>query len=196
MSADRFQHHVIWHCSLLASSEHASLFEHEDERRLQGLAVLPHEGTPCHIDYELIIDRDWMPRSSSVTVTLPTQVRRIELRSDRIGHWEVNGSGAPHLDGCSDVDLGWTPATNTVPIRRLDLETGDTATIVASWVRVPELDVIANEQQYTRLAPDRWRYRSGDYDFELVTDVASGIVLAYGVDLWRAAATDLSRHVP
>jgi uncharacterized protein len=196
VSGDRFQHHVIWHCSFLASSEYASLFEHHDERRLQGLAVLPHEGTPCHIDYELTIDRDWMPRSSRVTVTLPTQVRRIELRSDRIGHWEVNGSAAPHLDGCGDVDLGWTPATNTVPIRRLDLEIGDTATIVASWVRFPELDVIANEQQYTRLAPDRWRYRSGDYDFELVTDAASGMVLAYGQDLWRAAATELSLHVP
>lgn len=196
MSGDRFQHDVIWHCSLLASSEHASLLEHEDERRLQGLAVLPHEGAPCHIAYELTVDRGWMPRSTSVTVTLPTQVRRIELRSDRIGLWEVNGSAAPHLDGCGDVDLGWTPGTNTVPIRRLDLEIGDTATIVASWVRFPELDVIANEQQYTRLAPDRWRYRSGAYDFELVTDVASGIVLAYGQDLWRAAATELSRHVP
>jgi hypothetical protein len=133
----------------------------------------------------------------NILATLWTQdVRRIELRSDRIGHWEVNGSAAPHLDGCGDVDLGWTPATNTVPIRRLDLEIGDTATIVASWVRFPELDVIANEQQYTRLAPDRWRYRSGDYDFELVTDAASGMVLAYGQDLWRAAATELSLHVP
>ena len=133
----------------------------------------------------------------NILATLWTQdVRRIELRSDRIGHWEVNGSAAPHLDGCGDVDLGWTPATNTVPIRRLDLEIGDTATIVASWVRFPELDVIANEQQYTRLAPDRWRYRSGDYDFELVTDAASGIVLAYGEDLWRAAATELSLPIP
>jgi hypothetical protein len=194
--SDRFQHHVIWHCSLLASSEHASLFEHGDERRWQGLAVLPLEGEPCHIAYEVIIDRDWMPRSSSVTVTLPRQVRKIELRSDDVGHWEVNGSAAPHLDRCGDVDLGWTPATNTVPIRRLDLEIGDTATVVASWVRFPELDVTANEQQYTRLAPDRWRYRSGDYDFELVTDATSGIVLAYGEELWRAAATELSLPIP
>jgi hypothetical protein len=193
---DRFEHHVIWHCSLLASSEHASLFEHEEERRLQELAVLPLEGAPCHIAYEVIIDRDWMPRSSSVTVTSPRQVHRIELRSDQFGHWQVNGSAAPHLDACGDVDLGWTPATNTVPIRRLDLEIGDTASIVASWVRFPELDVIANEQQYTRLASDRWRYRSGDYDFELVTDSASGIVLAYGEHLWRAAATELKLQIP
>jgi uncharacterized protein len=112
------------------------------------------------------------------------------MTSDHVGQWEMDGRPAPVLDGCRDIDLGWTPATNTIPIRRLGLETGETATL-AAWVRFPELDVVANEQHYTRLAQDRWRYRSGDYDFELVTDVATGLVLAYGDDLWHAAATDL-----
>jgi uncharacterized protein len=129
-----------------------------------------------------------MPRSLCVSVIVSTQVRTIELRSDHVGHWEVNGNAARHLSGCSDVDLGWTPVTNTIPIRRLDLEVGDTANIGAAWVRFPELDVVAGRQQYTRLASDRWRYRSGDYDFELSTDAASGLVLAHGDDLWRAAA--------
>ena len=96
---------------------------------------------------------------------------------------------ASHLDGCHDVDLGWTPATNTVPIRRLGLEVGETASITAAWVRFPELDVVASEQRYTRLGNDRWQYRSGDYDYELVTDETTGLVLSYGDDLWRAVAT-------
>jgi len=188
MTSDPLANSILWHCSLLASSEHASLIEGEDDRQLRGLAVLPLEGEPCHIDYDVVCDAGWMPRSCYVSVTLSTQVRTIELRSDRVGHWEVNGNAARHLNGCSDVDLGWTPATNTVPIRRLDLGVGDTANIVAAWVRFPELDVVASQQQYTRIASDRWRYRSGDFDFELVTDAASGLVLAYGDDLWRAAA--------
>ena len=122
-------------------------------------------------------------------MNLPTHVRNIELRRDEIGHWELDGSAAPHLGSCSDIDLGWTPATNTIPIRRLDLEVGETASIVAAWVRFPELDVIANQQHYTRMAPERWQYRSGEYDFELVTDASSGLVLAYGRDLWRAVAS-------
>ena len=32
-------------------------------------------------------------------------------------------------------------------------------------------------------------HRSGDYDFELATDATTGLVLSYGDDLWRAAAT-------
>jgi hypothetical protein len=49
--------------------------------------------------------------------------------------------------------------------------------------------VVASEQEYTRLAPDRWRYRSGAYDYELWTDPDTGLVLQYGDDLWRATAT-------
>src|SRR5579864_1324841 len=59
----------------------------------------------------------------------------------------------------------------------------------AAWIRFPELDVVASAQRYTRLADNRWRYQSGQYDFDLTTDVASGLVLAYGDDLWRAVAT-------
>ena len=189
MINDRLVHHVIWHRSSLASSEHAELIEQGNERRLRGLAVLPLGGEPCHIDYEVIVDSDWMPRSCRVSVVLPTHVCTIELRSDRVGHWEVNGNRGPYLEGCTDVDLGWTPATNTVPMRRLDLAIGDTASIVVAWVRFPELDVVANHPECTRLASDCWRYRSGDYDYELVTDAASGLVLAYGDDLWKAVAT-------
>src|SRR6202044_1818740 len=115
-----------------------------------------------------------------VSVNLPTQVRTIELRSHHVGRWKLDGEGARHLDDCEDIDLGWTPATNTIPIRRLDLEVGDTASIVAAWVRFPELDVIVDQQHYTRLASDRWRYRSGEYDFELLTNVSTGLVLEYG----------------
>ncbi len=60
--------------------------------------------------------------------------------------------------------------------------------IGAAWLRYPELDIVPNEQHYTRLALDRWRYESGDYAFELTTETASGFVLQYGDDLWHAAA--------
>jgi uncharacterized protein len=187
VTADRFAHDILWHCSLLASSEHASLTETEHDRRLSGLAVLPRGDEPCHIDYEVLCDDDWLPWSCSVRVALPRQVRTIDLRSNDRGGWELNGNTASHLNGCSDIDLGWTPATNTVPIRRLGLEVGASASISAAWVRFPELDVVANQQHYTRIASNRWRYRSGYYDFELVTDAGSGLILEYGDDLWRAA---------
>jgi len=189
---DRRRHHVLWHCGLLASCEYASLTPGPQGYQLESVAVLTREGLPCHIEYAVVVDTMWLPRAAHVTITVPGRARRIELARDVEDRWTIDGSVAPLLDGCSDIDLGWTPATNTVPIRRLHLEIGATATVSAAWIRFPELDIVADEQHYTRLADDRWRYRSGDYDFELVTQPDSGLVLAYGDDLWRAAATSTS----
>jgi hypothetical protein len=182
------KHDILWHCASLASSEHASLFEMGNGCRLQGLAVLPLASEPCHITYDVLCSQDWTALSCRVTLVFPNEERTIELKRESAGRWEHNGVAAPHLLHCSDIDLGWTPATNVIPIRRLDLDVGDGASILAAWVRFPELDVVANEQHYTRLASDRWRYQSGDYDFELLVDASSGLVLEYGDDLWRAVA--------
>jgi uncharacterized protein len=193
MTQDRVEHHVVWHCSLLSSSEHGSLLESDDGYRLQGVVVVPLGDVPCHIDYAVVTDRDWRPSEARAAIVTPAGVREIVLRSDHLGGWDVDGRPASHLDGCRDVDLGWTPATNTVPIRRLGLGVGETARITAAWIRFPELDVVANEQRYTRLGHGRWRYQSGDYDYELVTDEATGLVLSYGDDLWRVVASSFGR---
>jgi uncharacterized protein len=187
MTRSEIEHHVLWHCSRLSSSEHAVLVISEDGYRLRGVAVLPLGELPCHIDYAVAVDRQGRPGWARATVTTPAGSREIVLRSHHGAGWEVDGELVSHLDGCSDVDFGWTPATNTVPIRRLGLGVGESASITAAWVRFPELDVVASEQGYRRLATDRWQYTSGEYDYELVVDPDTGLVLAYGDDLWREA---------
>jgi uncharacterized protein len=150
--------------------------------------ALPLGDAPCHIDYTVAVDAGGQATEAQATITTPSGVRKIVLRSGAAGGWDLDGVPAPQLERCGDIDLGWTPATNTIPIRRLGLAIGESATITAAWIRFPELDVVANEQHYTRLANDRWRYRSGVYDFDLATDPTSRLVVAYGVDLWRATA--------
>lgn len=184
----RPQFSILWHCAPLASSEYATLRQDGNLFRLRGVVVLPLEDVPCRIDYHLAINSRWVPLSASATLTTPKRVQEVRVVSDGAGCWTLGGEPAPMLDGCTDIDLGWTPATNTIPLRRLDLQVGERATISASWIRFPEFDVVKNDQTYERLRVDRWRYRSGAYDFQLVTDVASGLVLEYGEDLWRAVA--------
>ncbi len=149
--------------------------------------MVPLGEVPCHIEYAVAVDHQWRAREARTVITTPSGVRETVLRSHPTDGWELDGIPAPYLETCDDIDLGWTPATNTIPIRRLELEVGESASIHAAWMRFPELDIVGNEQQYTRLSSDRWRYRSGDSDFELVTDPYSGLVLEYGDDLWRAS---------
>lgn len=90
----------------------------------------------------------------------------LHLRADGEGHWQdaVTGADLPALDGCLDVDIGATPATNTLPILRLGLATGESREITAAYVPLPgEIagDLVARpvSQRYTCLIRGaRYRY--------------------------------------
>ncbi len=80
------------------------------------------------------------------------------LGTDGAGRWgEVNGAHREDLDGCHDLDLHVTPFTNSLPIRRLQLDVGDTAQIVTAVVDVETLGVIPVQQHYTHVEPGLWR---------------------------------------
>ena len=93
-----------------------------------------------------------------------------------------------------DIDLGGSPLTNTLPIRRLNLLSeppGSTHTIVAAWVLVPSLQVLRAEQTYTVLGEGRIRYSSAGFTADLTVD-ADGYVTDYP-GLAEAAATARAR---
>lgn len=105
----------------------------------------------------------------------------LEIRADPAGQWRhADGRALPQLDGCIDPDISMTPFTNTLPIRRLDLQVGEARQIKVAYVLVPDLIVRAAPQRYTRLEERLWRFESLDADF--TADIAvddSGFVVDY-----------------
>lgn len=128
------------------------------------------------------------------------------------GRWECNGAadGAPNLaafDGgglrppappgiidpvslqaALDVDLGGSPLTNALPIRRLGLleaATGSAAELVSAWVLPPTLEVVASIQTYTVLANRRIRFGDG----------VNGADVLYDPDGWAMDYPGLARRV-
>jgi uncharacterized protein len=178
---------VLWHCAALHSADYLVVDSDASGGWLHGDAVLTREDEPCRITYEIRVSPSWWTLSASALVTTPEKERRIYLQAGT-GTWLVDGVPAAHLVGCIDVDFGWTPATNTVAIRRLGLEVGSNATITAALVRFPELEIVASPQTYHRLTHNRWRFQSGDFEAELLVEPESGLVLQYAEDLWRAVA--------
>ena len=80
------------------------------------------------------------------------------LGNDGTGRWgELNGAHRPDLDGCTDLDLHVTPFTNSLPIRRLQLDVGDAAEIMVAMIDVETLGVIQVQQRYEHLGPGMWR---------------------------------------
>lgn len=132
--------------------------------------------------YRVEVDASWRPRVAEVTVG--PEHRR--LTSDGGGRWWRAGARATELDGCTDVDVEVTPATNALPIRRLGLTTqaGVAAPtgITAAWIRVPGPGIEVVHQTYEPLGRGFLRYRAGSFAAELTVD-GDGLPIRYG-DLW------------
>jgi hypothetical protein len=130
--------------------------------------------------YRVTCDLAWRVRRAEVE--LIGAERRLQLSSGGRGHWmDTTGSPLNELDGAIDIDLSISPFTNTLPIRRLDLQPGQAVEIVVAYIRVPELTVTRDPQRYTCIeSRRRYRYESLDSDFvrEIDTD-ADGLVVTY-----------------
>ena len=152
--------------------------------RLRG-TVLTHEATqPIELRYAVTVDPAWATTNVEVLVALGGGDAR-EV-AELGGVWSGT-ERPPEYSDCVDVDLSLTPATNTLPIRRLGLDIGEEAEIHVAWLVWPELTVRRVLQRYTRLAEYRYRYTQDEFEAELTVD-RQGLVLEYE-GLWRAIAT-------
>lgn len=175
---------LTWRSAELDSVEEFELSPTRAGHRLTGTVRLPYEGKPATIRYHVNVDDQW--RTTFVDVHLQTEddQRHLMLESDDAGHWAKDGRYADRLQGTLDIDLGWTPATNTLPIRRLGLSVGESAQVKAAWVRWPEWTLGPLDQTYERLDEKLWRYSSKNFTADLVVD-DDGVVRQYG-DIWLA----------
>lgn len=81
------------------------------------------------------------------------------LATDGSGRWgEMNGDHRTELDGCRDLDLGCTPFTMMLPIRRLPVDVGDEFEVPVVEVDVETLGVIRTSRLFSRLSERSWRY--------------------------------------
>jgi hypothetical protein len=138
------------------------------------------DGQPCRLAYRVEWDARGCTRGLWAELAEPDGARRLELTADGSGSWRVDGRAMTSLDGCLDVDLWPTPFTNSLPIRRLELRTGEAAEIRVAWVAAPELEVSARAQRYARVGATSFRFESLDDGFavELTVD-EHGLVLLY-----------------
>lgn len=180
---------IVWRRVDLPGHEIATIARHGGGWRVEGVAVLVESERPCRVEYDIACDARWMTLRCVIRGFIGE--RRVHLDVERSGNglWRIDGVEMPALAGCDDIDLGFSPATNLLPIRRLDLPVGAQGNVRAAWIRFPELSAEVLTQTYTRVSADRYVYESagGAFRRELQVD-AFGCVLDYP-GLWRAEAT-------
>ncbi|WIM96742.1 putative glycolipid-binding domain-containing protein [Actinoplanes oblitus] len=154
----------------------------------------------CH--YEIQTDPGWTTARLDVRTEGAGWARgvRLELAA---GRWRVTtseqgdldgaltaaghaGAGLPGIEdpdqlyGVFDADLGGSPLTNTLPIRRLNLLGQEAVAhrLSVAWVLVPSLEVVQADQIYTPLGDGRIRFASETFAADLTVD-DDGFVVDY-----------------
>jgi hypothetical protein len=154
-----------------------------------GAIITVFEGEVFRASYQIVCDAAWRVRQMRIVMSHPAAIA-LDLRADDDGHWSnMSGAPLPALDGCIDVDFAATPFTNTLPIRRLGLQPGESAEVGVVYIDAPSLEVTPVRQRYTCLesGADGSRYRfealpyaalPGGFSAELSVD-AAGLALDY-----------------
>jgi hypothetical protein len=139
-------------------SELCRAFDDPAGLSLTGTVLATEDGTSHELHYELRTDPGFQTQEVTVTQAWPKPGGSVRLARDASGRWR---RGSRSLSELIDVDLGFSPSTNTLPIRRLGLAVGERREISVLWVLFPGLSLQRAQQSYERLGEDRYLYRSG-----------------------------------
>jgi hypothetical protein len=166
----------------IATDELCTLSVRDAGVSLVGTVVGAIDGRPLRVEYRILAEPDGPTTAVHVRQWHGFEQRALTLTRDPKGNWTVDGKKVRGLKGATDVDLGISPSTNTLPIRRLRLGIGGSKEIKAAWIRFPELTVEKSTQRYSRGDEFTYRYASATYEAEIVVD-DEGLVAGY--DVWR-----------
>lgn len=171
---------ILWRRLDVPGHESCRLDSDGERRHLVGSAIFAHEGQACRLEYEVTADLAWRTQSATVSGWIGRAPVAIQISVDAEQRWRLNGVECPEVAGSVDVDLSFTPATNTLPIQRMGLAVGQAATVRAAWLTFPSLALEPLDQIYRRTGPSAYRYDVADGSFGADLEVnAVGLVTRY-----------------
>lgn len=175
---------LFWRRIDTAGAEHA-LYTDRAGLRAKGtlLAATP---VPFTAKYEVYTDDAWTTARCEVTAEGAGFLRTVRLER-AAGRWRVTASEQGNLDAVMlaagqprpaqpgadepgklhpalDVDIAFSPLTNTLPIRRLNLAggaVGTSRTVLVAWIQLPSLEVVESTQTYRVVGDHRLRFTGG-----------------------------------
>jgi hypothetical protein len=180
---------ILWRRLDLAGHDAACVRENAEGAELRGMAVFHDDGAPTALHYTLRCDDGWVTTEATVDGWRGGRAVHLRFLRSRDGAWTLNGAPCPAVAGCEDLDLNFTPATNLLPLRRLDPAVGQKVVVRSAWLEWPAAVLAPLTQRYLRRSATEYDYEAdlpGDMKFVAVLRVQpGGWVVEYG-ELWRA----------
>ncbi len=176
---------ISWKRLDLPGRENCSLQVLGGQRIITGHALFHDDRGICDLVYRVVCAADWRTLSADVNGYLGERAIALTIRNDK-GHWRMNAAPCPQVRGCINIDLGFSPSTNLLPIRRLGLAVGEEVCVQAAWLSFPDFDLAPLSQSYRRESDNTYHYESGDGHFVRILEVnEAGFVMRYP-GLWLA----------
>lgn len=178
-------HSVMWRRIDRTGMETCAIVDDGPGHIISGTALYLDQQTPMRLTYSVSCDAGWRCHAALVERWAGADKTTIGLQQTDDGHWQANGQVIDGVKGLSDIDLGFTPATNTNAIKRLNLNIGDCAELSAVWLDDATWTFKPLKQRYERITADTYKYLSIKSGYQTVLTVDTcGLVRTYP-DLWE-----------
>jgi hypothetical protein len=179
-NAPSAQDFILWKSIQFPGHEACRMVYRARQWHVDGVAVFSYGEKPCQLSYAIRCGPTWETRSASVKGWVGNKRIQIRLNVDAKRHWSLNEIAIPQVSGCVDLDLNFSPSTNTIAIRRLELAPSEQQEIETAWLRFPSFTLEALKQTYQRMGEDLYLYLSGGGHFAANLKVnQSGLVIDY-----------------
>lgn len=154
---------------------------------LTGMAAFLGEGGPVAVNYTVEIDNAWLARRGSIRGIAGGRrfFHSIERKEDG---WTLDGKWQG-LTELTDLDFGFTPATNFQQLTRSALEVGQRAEFSVVWFDIGQEKLTELPQIYERRDERHYWYESPTAGYEAMLEMdATGFVRVYP-ELWAMEET-------
>lgn len=176
---------LLWEKRENRSIEYLTLQDRTKAFVIQGTVIMLLEEQPTQIMYRLECNKKWQTKQVSIVQERTGIINRLFLKVNNEQVWNENNSIITFATGLFDVDFEISPATNTLPIRRLGLDVGESTAVDAVWVRFPSLKLERLQQRYTRINDKCYKYETPSTRYEAQLEVDNdGLVVHYD-NLWN-----------
>lgn len=144
---------LIWQHLDAAGWEHVRVIDdHPGWTVFDSILVREDKGQVLRGGYTLVVDKQWRTLELRFMLeSAPGSMQGIHLLTEGDGRWtDANEQHIPELDGISDVDIQWSPLTNTLPLNRLGMSEGSHHDVRVAYIALPDIALQVVDQHYDR----------------------------------------------
>jgi hypothetical protein len=171
--------YALWRRLDTPGHDAACLVRSETGHVLMGTAVFLHDEGPACIDYTVTVDADWNTTEGDIYGFAAGRTVRHGISRDETG-WMLDGRPVPGIGHLRDLDLGFTPATNLLQLKRNGPAIGKRSEFDVAWFDIGRHTLAALPQVYVRRDANSYHYAAATIPYEAVLDIAAnGFVKNY-----------------